>query len=98
MGDVRNAIDEIDTVFWEKAWWPNGMNVSEEEWVGMLRFWEDYWYVYLFQNQTVVNISNQGLYKYFMFLFEGRANELLGNTNSKLLLITVCREHILPEV
>jgi hypothetical protein len=22
--DVRNAIDEIDTAFWERAWWPSG--------------------------------------------------------------------------
>ncbi len=52
---ARQVIDEIHTADFERMKYD--FTVTEEEWVDMYRYWQDYFYTYKFGNDTVVRLG-----------------------------------------
>ena len=47
----------------------------------MTQFWSDYLYKYLYQNETILQLANQELFKFLTATFDGKAQSLITVTS-----------------
>ncbi|CDW73945.1 histidine acid phosphatase family protein [Stylonychia lemnae] len=81
IADAKAFADEYFTNWFEMRY--TNYTPIEEEINEIKAFMKDYFYSYKYSNKTVQQVANQELFKNLIFLFDGRAEEVVGkNDNS----------------